>query len=180
MADQSNIDPEHIAELRGFLHGFAMLHQALGIGLYDYDVVVLPIEGSVEETLQTRFSALGQKLKPPVKQWDITLVELDPWEQVAEEMFSRWLLADEDLRDYYRERRLRDPRPGEVHVGNNDIARVLREQLAVVVGPEKPPVWGVSLRALVGASDRYLATLDDHLAFELGGELLLLTFAVNR
>ena len=38
----------------------------------------------------------------------------------------------------------------------------------------------VSVHALVGASDRYLATLDDHLVFELGDRVLLISFLMNR
>jgi hypothetical protein len=41
-------------------------------------------------------------------------------------------------------------------------------------------VFAVSVHALVGASDRYLATLDDHLAFELDNRILLVSFAMLR
>lgn len=176
----SNLDPERIGELRGFLHAFAKLHQALTISLYDYGVLVLDVEGSVEETLQNHFDALGQKLKPPVKHWEMKLDELKPWDEPAEEMFRRWLLADEELREFYGARRERDPRPGEQHVGTNDIARSFREQLEALLGRGKRTVWGVSVHALVGASDRYLATLDDHLAFELGDRILLVSFSMLR
>jgi hypothetical protein len=176
----TDLDSERIGELRGFLHAFAKLHQALTISRYDYGVIVLDVEGSVEETLQNHFDALGQKLKPPVKHWEMKLDELKPWDQTAEEVFRRWLLADEGLRDFYRTRRERDPRPGEIHVGTNDIARSLREQLEALLGRGKWKVWEVSVHALVGASDRYLATLDDHLVFELGDRILLVSFSMNR
>ena len=175
-----DLDPERIGELRGFLHAFAKLQQALTIYRYDYDVLVLDVEGSVEETLQNHFDALGQKLKPPVKHWQMKLDELKPWDQPAEEIFMRWLLADDELRQFYRTRRERDPRPGEIHVGTNDVARSLREQLEALLGRGKRKVWEVSVHALVGASDRYLATLDDHLAFELGDRILLVSFAMYR
>jgi hypothetical protein len=175
-----DLDPERIGELRGFLYAFAKLHQALTISRYDYAVLVLDVEGSVEETLQNHFDALGQKLKPPVKHWQMKLDELKPWDQPAEEIFMRWLLADDELRQFYRTRRERDPRPGEIHVGTNDVARSLREQLEALLGRGKRKVWEVSVHALVGASDRYLATLDDHLAFELGDRILLVSFAMYR
>jgi hypothetical protein len=175
-----DLDPERIGELRGFLHGFAKLHQALTISSYDYGVLVLDVEGGVEETLQNHFDALGQKLKPPVKHWQMRLDELEPWDEPAEEIFLRWLLADEELRQFYRTRREHDPRPGEIHVATNDIARSLREQLEALVGRGKVKVFAVSVHALVGASDRYLATLDDHLAFELDNRILLVSFAMLR
>jgi hypothetical protein len=175
-----DLDFERIGELRGFLHAFAKLHQALTISRYDYGVLVLEVEGSVEETLQNHFDALGQKLKPPVKHWEMKLDELKPWDQPAEEVFRRWLLADEGLRDFYRARRELDPRPGEIHVGTSDIARSVREQLEALLGRGRWKVWEVSVHALVGASDRYLATLDDHLAFELDDRILLLSFAMLR
>jgi hypothetical protein len=175
-----DLDPERIGELRGFLHGFAKLHQALTISRYDYDVLVLDVEGSVEETLQNHFDALGQKLKPPVKRWQMKLNELEPWDEPAEEIFLRWLLADEELRQFYRTRRERDPRPGEIHVATNDIARSLREQLEALLGGGKWKVWEISMHALVGASDRYLATLDDHVAFELDDRILLVSFSMLR
>jgi hypothetical protein len=176
----SNLEPERIGELRGFLQGFAKLQQALTIARYNYQVLLLPVEGGVEETLQSHFDALGQKLKPPVKHWEMKLEELKPWEQPVEEMLVRWLLADEELRQFYCSRRERDPRPGELHVRTNDLARAFREQLDAVLGRGKKKVWEVSVHALVGASDRYLADLDDHLAFELGDSLLLLSFAMMR
>ncbi|MHB8060739.1 MAG: hypothetical protein ACYDHO_07910, partial [Gaiellaceae bacterium] len=164
----ADLDQERIGELRGFLQAYAKLHQALTISRYEHDVIVLPVEGGVEETLQSHFDSLGKKLKPPVKHWDMKLEELKPWEQATEELFSRWLLADDELRAFYRNRRENDPRPGELHVGTNDIARAFREQLEAVLGKGKKKVWDVSMHALVGATDRYLATLDNHLAFELG------------
>ena len=176
----SDLDPERIGELRGFLQAFAKFHQALTISLYDYGVLVLDVEGSVEETLQNHFDALGQKLKPPVKHWEMNLDELKPWDEPAEEVFRRWLLADEELRDFYRARRERDPRPGEQHVGTNDIARSFRKRLEALLGRGKWTVWEVSVHALVGASDRYLATLDDHLAFEREGRILLFSFSMLR
>jgi hypothetical protein len=176
----SDFDPERIGELRGFLRGYAKLHQALTISSYDYDVLVLPVAGSVEETLQSHFDKLGQKLKPPVKHWDMKLEELKPWEQPVEEMFTRWLLADEELGRFYRSRRERDPRPGEIHVRTNDLARSLREQLEGLLGRGKKRVWEASVHALVGSSDRYLATLDGHLAFELGDSVLLLSFVMSK
>ena len=175
-----DLDPERIGELRGFLHGFAKLHQALTISSYDYDVLVLDIEGGVEETLQNHFDALGQKLKPPVKHWDMNLEELKPWQQPAEEMFTRWLLVDDELRQFYKTRRENDPRPGELHVGTNDIARALREQVEELLGRGKKRVWDVSMRALVGSTDRYLASLDNHLAFDLGDGLLLVSFTMMK
>src|SRR5450759_1798657 len=153
----ADLDQEQIGELRGFLWGYAKLHQALTIARYDHNVFVLPVEGSVEETLQNHFDALGQKLKPPVKHWEMKLDELKPWDQPAEDVFRRWLLADEELRDFYLDRRKRDPRPGEIHVGTSDIARSVREQLEALLGHGKWKVWEVSVHALVGASDRYLA-----------------------
>ena len=104
-------DQEKIGELRGFLQGYAKLHQALTISRFEHDVVVLPVENEVEETLQSYFDSLGKKLKPPVKHWDMKLEELKPWEQPAEELFARWLLADEGLREFYRTRRENDPIP---------------------------------------------------------------------
>jgi hypothetical protein len=175
-----DLDLERIGELRGFLQGYAKLQQALTISRYDFDVLVLPLEASVEETLQSHFDALGQKLKPPVKHWEMKLEELRPWEQPAEEILTRWLLADEELRQFYRARREHDPRPGELHVGTNDIARVFREQLQAALGKGKHKVWEVSVHTLVGASDRYLAALDSHLAFELDGAVLLVSFLMNR
>jgi len=175
-----DLDSERIGELRGFLNAYAKLHQALTISRYDYGVLVLDVKGSVEETLQNHFDALGQKLKPPVKHWEMKLDELKPWDQPAEEVFRRWLLADEGLRDFYRTRRERDPRPGELHVGANDIARSVRELIEALLGRGKWKVWEVSVHALVGASDRYLATLDDHLAFELGDRILLVSFSMYR
>jgi hypothetical protein len=175
-----DLDPERIGELRGFLRGFAKLHQALTISDYSYDVRVLDVEDGFEETLQKHFDALGQKLKPPVKHWQMKLDELKPWDQPAEEMFQRWLLADDELRQFYRARREHDRRPGEFHVGTNDIARSFREQIEAVLGRGKLKVWAVSVHALVGASDRYLATLDDHLAFDLGERILLVSFAMLR
>jgi hypothetical protein len=179
MATQ-DLDQERIGELRGFLQGYAKLHQALTISRYEHDVIVLPVEGSVEETLQGYFDSLGKKLKPPVKHWEMRLEELKPWEQPAEELFSHWLLADDDLRGFYRSRRENDPRPGELHVGTNDIARAFREQLEAVLGRGKKRVWDVSVHALVGATDRYLATLDNHLAIDLGDGVLLVSFTMNR
>ncbi len=176
----ADLDQERIGELRGFLQGYAKLHQALTISRYEHDVVVIPIEGEVEETLQNHFDSLGKKLKPPVKHWEMKLEQLKPWEQPAEELFSRWLLADDELRQFYRTRRENDPRPGELHVGTNDIARAFREQLEAVLGKGKKTVWEVSVHALVGATDRYLATLDDHLAFELGDGLLLISFTMMK
>ena len=174
------LDPERIGELRGFLHAFAKLQQALTIYRYDYDVLVLDVEGSVEETLQNHFDELGQKLKPPVKHWEMKLDELKPWDQPAEEMFRRWLLADEELREFYLGKRAHDPRPGELHVGTNDIARSFLEQIVALLGKGKWKVWVAGVHALVGASDRYLASLDDHLAFELEGRILLISFLMNR
>ncbi len=178
MATQ-DLDQERVGELRGFLQGYAKLHQALTISRYEHNVYVLPVESSVEETLQSHFDSLGQKLKPPVKHWEMKLEELKPWEQPAEELFSRWLLADDELRQFYRTRRENDPRPGEIHVGTNDIARSLREQIEALLGRGKKQVWVVSVHALVGAADRYLATLDDHLAFGLGDGLLLVSFTMT-
>lgn len=175
-----DLDLERVGELRGFLQGYAKLQQALTIARYDYDVLVLPVEGSVEETLQAYFDSLGQKLKPPVKHWEMKLEELRPWELPAEEMLIRWLLADEELRQFYRTRRERDPRPGELHVGTNDIARSFREQIQALLGRGKHKVWEVSVHTLVGASDRYLASLDSHLVFELGDSLLMVSFAMYR
>jgi len=169
-----------IGELRGFLQAFAKFHQALTIYRYDYDVLVLDVKGSVEETLQNHFDALGQKLKPPVKHWEMKLDELKPWDQPAEEMFRRWLLADDELREFYLGKRAHDPRPGERHVGTNDIARSFREQIVALLGKGKWKVWVVGVHALVGASDRYLASLDDHLAFELDDRILLISFVMNR
>jgi hypothetical protein len=179
MASQ-DLDQERIGELRGFLQAYAKLHQALTISRYEHDVKVLPVEGSVEETLQNYFDSLGKKLKPPVKHWEMQLEELKPWEQPAEELFSRWFLSDDELRQFYRARRESDPRPGELHVGANDIARAFREQLDAVLGRGKKKVWDVSLHALVGATDRYLATLDNHLAFELGDGILLVSFTMMK
>ena len=176
----ADLDQERVGELRGFLQGYAMLHQALTISLYEHDVKVLPVEGSVEETLQSYFDSLGKKLKPPVKHWEMQLEELKPWEQPAEELFSRWFLSDDEFCQFYRARREADPRPGELHVGTNDIARVFREQLESVLGRGKKKVWDVSLHALVGATDRYLATLDNHLAFDLGDGLLLVSFTMMK
>jgi hypothetical protein len=177
----ADLDQERIGELRGFLQGYAKLHQALTISRYEHDVKVLPLEGGVEETLQSHFDSLGQKLKPPVKHWEMKLEELKPWEQPAEELFSRWLLADDELRQFYRTRRENDPRPGEIHVGTNDIARCLREKIEALLGGRgKKQVWEVSVHALVGAADRYLATLDDHLAFGLGDGLLLISFTMMK
>jgi hypothetical protein len=180
MMTNVEIDPERIGELRGFLEAFAKLHQALTIGRFDYDVSVLPIEGSFEETLQAHFDALGRKLKPPVKHWDMKLEELKPWQQSVEETLSRWFLADEELRDFYEERRERDPRPGELHVGTNDIARAFREQLEAALGKGRKKVYDASVHALVGSSDRYLASLDNHLAFDLGERVLLINFTMSR
>ena len=176
----ADLDQERIGELRGFLQGYAKLHQALTISRFEHDVVVLPVENEVEETLQSYFDSLGKKLKPPVKHWDMKLEELKPWEQPAEELFARWLLADEGLREFYRTRRENDPRPGELHVGTNDVARALREQIEALLGRGKKQVWDVSMNALVGATDRYLATLDNHLAFWLGDGVLLVSFTMNR
>lgn len=179
MATQ-DLDQEQVAELRGFLRAFAKLHQALTISRFEHDIQVLPVEGSVEETLQAYFDSLGKKLKPPVKRWEMQLEELKPWEQPAEELLSRWLLADDEFRQFYRTRRENDPRPGELHVGTNDIARAFREQLDAVLGKGKKKVWDVSMHALVGATDRYLATLDNHLAFELGDGVLLVSFTMMK
>ena len=176
----SDLEPERIGELRGFLQGYAKLHQALTISRYEHDVFVLPVEGSVEETLQNHFDSLGKKLKPPVKHWEMNLEELKPWEQPAEEMFSRWLLADDELRQFYQSRRENDPRPGEIHVGTNDVSRAFREQLEATLGRGKKQAWEVSVHALVGVADRYLAALDDHLAFGFGDGVLLVSFTMNR
>jgi len=176
----ADLDQEQIGELRGFLRAFAKLHQALTISRFEHDVVVLPVEGGIEETLQAHFDSLGKKLKPPVKHWEMQLEELEPWDQPAEEMFARWLLADDELRQFYRTRRENDPRPGELHVGTNDIARALREQIEELLGRGKKQVWDVSMHALVGATDRYLATLDNHLAFDLGDGLLLVSFTMMK
>ncbi|MGD0166496.1 MAG: hypothetical protein ABSC51_04290 [Gaiellaceae bacterium] len=176
----TDLGPERIGELRGFLQGYARLQQALTISQYDYDALVLLIEGDLEQTLQTHFDTLGQRLKPPVKHWNMKLEELKPWEQPVEEVLSRWLLADEELSRFYRTRRESDPRPGELHVGTNDVARRFREQIETALGSGKRKVWEVSVHALVGASDRYLATLDDHLVFEHGDSVLLLSFTVSR
>jgi hypothetical protein len=176
----ADLDQERIGELRGFLQGYAKLHQALTISRFEHDVVVLPVENEVEETLQSYFDSLGKKLKPPVKHWDMKLEELKPWEQPAEELFTPWLLADEGLREFYRTRRENDPRPGELHVGTNDVARALREQIEALLGRGKKKVWDVSMNALVGATDRYLASLDNHLAFDLGDGVLLISFTMNR
>ena len=176
----ADLDQERIGELRGALLAYAKLHQALTISSYEHDVKVLPLEGSVEETLQSYFDSLGKKLKPPVKHWEMKLEELKPWEQTTEELFTRWLLADDELRQFYRGRRENDPRPGELHVGTNDIARTLREQLEAALGKGKKKVWDVSVHALVGATDRYLATLDNHLAFDLGDGLLLISFTMMK
>ena len=54
------------------------------------------------------------------------------------------------------------------------------EQIVALLGKGKGKVWEVSVHALVGASDRYLATLDDHLAFELGDRILLVSFSMLR
>lgn len=179
MASQE-LDPVQIGELRGFLRAYASLQQALTISNFDYDVTTLEIEGSAEETLQSYFDGLGQKLKPPVKHWDMNLNELKPWEVPVEELFSRWLLQDDELRTFYKSRREKDPRPGELHVGTNDIARRLRERIEALLGKGKKRVWEVSIRALVGQSDRYLASLDDHLAIEHGDSLLLISFSMQR
>lgn len=179
MTDQ-NLDPERLGELRGFLQGFARLQRALTISSYNYDVQVLPVEGDVEQTLQAHFDSLGQKLKPPVKHWNMKLEELKPWPQPVEEILGRWLIADDELRAFYKARRQRDPRPGELHMGTNDIARAFREQVESVIGKGRRRVWEISLNALVGASDRYLASLDDHIAFELDGSVLLISFAMTR
>ena len=176
----ADLDQERIGELRGFLQGYAKLHQALTISRFEHDVVLLPVENEVEETLQSYFDSLGKKLKPPVKHWDLKLEELKPWEQPAEELFTRWLLADEGLREFYRARRENDPRPGELHVGTNDVARALREQIEALLGRGKKQVWDVSMNALIGATDRYLATLDNHLAFWLGDGVLLVSFTMMK
>ena len=176
----ADLDRERVGELRGFLHAYATLHQALTISRFEHDVVILAIEGGVEETLQSYFDSLGKKLKPPVKHWEMKLEQLKPWELPAEEMFARWFLADDELRQFYRSRRENDPRPGELHVGTNDIARAFREQLEAVLGRGKKQVWDVSMHALVGATDRYLATLDNHLAFDLGDGLLLVSFTMMK
>ncbi len=180
MAVPALLDPERLGELRGFLQGFARLQRALTISSYDYDIRVLPVEGDVEQTLQAYFDSLGQKLKPPVKHWSMKLEELKPWQQPVEEILSRWLLADEELRTFYKTRRQRDPRPGELHVGTNDVARAFREQVEAAIGKGRRRAWEISLSALVGASDRYLASLDDHIAIELDGSLLLISFAMTR
>ncbi len=176
----ADLDQERIGELRGALQAYAKLHQALTISRFEHDIKLLPLEGSVEETLQAYFDSLGKKLKPPVKHWEMKLEELKPWEQAAEELFSRWFLADDEFRRFYRSRRENDPRPGELHVGTNDIARVFREQLEAVLGKGKKKVWDVSVHALVGATDRYLATLDNHLAFDLGDGILLISFTMMK
>jgi hypothetical protein len=173
-------DREQLGELRGFLKGYAKLQQALTISRYDYDATVLTTRDDVEATLQAHFDALGQKLKPPVKHWDLILTKLTSWHDPAEEIFARWLLADDELRQFYKTRRERDPRPGEVHVGTNDVARAFRRELESFLGPGRRNVWQASVHALVGASDRYLGTLDDHLAFELAGAILLVSFVMNR
>jgi hypothetical protein len=36
------------------------------------------------------------------------------------------------------------------------------------------------MHALVGVTDRYLASLDNHLAFELGDGLLLISFTMMK
>jgi hypothetical protein len=179
-----DLDQEQVGELRGFLRAYAKLHQALTISRFEHDVVALHVgdgaDAGIKETLQTYFDSLGKKLKPPVKHWEMKLEELKPWEQPAEEMFARWLLADEELRQFYRTRRENDPRPGELHVGTNDIARALREQIEEVLGRGKKQVWDVSMHALVGATDRYLASLDNHLAFGLGDGVLLVSFTMMK
>jgi hypothetical protein len=176
----ADLDQEGVGELRGFLRAYAKLHQALTISRFEHGVLVLPLEGSVEETLHAHFDSLGKKLKPPVKHWDMSLEELKPWELPAEEIFSRWLLADDELRQFYRARRENDPRPGELHVGTNDIARALREQIEELLARGKKQVWDVSMRALIGATDRYLASLDNHLAFGLGDGILLVSFTMMK
>lgn len=175
-----DLDQEKVGELRGYLCAYAKLHQALTISRFEHDVLVLPVESGVEETLQAHFDSLGKKLKPPVKHWEMQLEELKPWEQFAEELFSRWFLADDELLQFYRTRRESDPRPGELHVGTNDIARALREQIEALLGRGKKQVWDVSLHALVGATDRYLASLDNHLAFDLGDGVLLVSFTMMK
>ena len=82
MATQ-DLDQEQVGELRGFLRAYAKLHQALTISRFEHDVVVLPVESGVEETLQAYFDSLGKKSKPPVKHWEMKLEELKPWEQPA-------------------------------------------------------------------------------------------------
>lgn len=171
---------EQLGELRGFVRGFARLQQALTIGLYNYDVLLLPVTERVEATLQEHFDALGQKLTPPVKHWEIRLDKLSPWQQTFEKALRSWLLSDDELKTFYEQKRAHDPRPGEVHVGTNDVARAFREELESFLGGGKHTVWEVTLHALTGASDRYLATLDDHFVFELDGAVLLVTFAMTR
>ena len=173
-------DRERLGELRGFLRGFAKLEQALTIGRYDYDILLLPMKDGVEATLQEYFDSLGRKLKPPIKHWELRLDDLSSWQQSLDETLGRWLLADEELREFYDRKRAHDPRPGEVHVGTNDVARAFRLELESFLGGGKQIVRRVALHALVGASDRYLATLDDHFVFELDGALLLLTLTMTR
>jgi hypothetical protein len=173
-------DLTRVAALSGFLHGYAKLHEALSIERYRYHVDLVPLEGGVEETLQRHFDALGQKLRPPVRHWDLALTPLKEWQHAAQELASRWLIKDEELRQFYDTRRLLDRRPGEAHLGEHDVARAFVQELQAFVGKRPAGVWQVSMRALVGSRDRYLATLDDHVAIQLDAAVLLVSFEMNR
>ncbi|MGZ4358179.1 MAG: hypothetical protein ACXVYM_07640 [Gaiellaceae bacterium] len=173
-------DPRQIGELGGFVRGFAKLQEALSIERYEYQVDLLTIEGEVEETLQRHFDALGQKLRPPVRHWDLTIMPLEEWQQALREVASRWLTNDPELHQFYEERRLADRRPGEAHLGEHDVARAFVQEVERLVGKRPAGVWQVTMRALVGSQDRYLATLDDHIVIGLDGALLLVSFSMNR
>jgi hypothetical protein len=175
-----NHDPARVAALSGFLHGYAKLQEALSIERYHYHVELLPLAGEVEETLQRHFDALGHKLKPPVRHWDLALTPLKEWQHAVQELTARWLIKDEELRQFYDARRLLDRRPGEAHLGEHDVARAFVQELQAFVGKRPAGVWQVTMRALVGSQDRYLATLDDHVAIQLEGAILLLSFEMNR
>ncbi|MGZ4386301.1 MAG: hypothetical protein ACXVZO_05190, partial [Gaiellaceae bacterium] len=71
-------------------------------------------------------------------------------------------------------------RPGEAHLGEHDVARAFVQEVERLVGKRPAGVWQVTMRALVGSQDRYLATLDDHIVIGLDGALLLVSFSMNR
>jgi hypothetical protein len=175
-----NIDPARVAEVSGFLEGYARLQEALSIERYDYRVQLIPLEGELEQTLQRHFDTLGQKLRPPVRRWDLSLTPLGQWQQAVQEIAGRWLIKDEELRRFYDARRLLDRRPGEAHLGEHDVARAFVRELERLVGKRPAGVWQVTMRALVGSQDRYLATLDDHVAIQLDDAVLLVSFEMNR
>jgi hypothetical protein len=176
----TDYDQSKVAELRGFLRGFSKLQEALSIESHEYTVQLLPLEGEPEEVLQQHFDSLGQKLKPPVKRWNLAVTPLEPWQPAAQEVVTRWLISDPELKAFYDGRRLLDRRPGEAHLGNHDVARVFVNELEAFVGKKVGGAWHVAAHALVGSKDRYLATLDDHIAIALDGALLLVSFTMNR